>query len=586
MMDIQGRIIYDGNDLSDLIESYLEKFERFRYDYKYKTLLGESIIKKLGNWSTNIKKQKENPLTLVVCGEFKRGKSSLINAILGEDVVTTNITTETITVNKISYGAHKNEIILQGGKRLVLSDDELKCDNLKNILADLPKDSIQLELKRPLEILKDVTIIDTPGLGDAMKDFEEDVRMALAQADAVIYVYSVAYPLSLNEQLFIKTVIKPQKYTDLFLLGNYADMLEDIESCERVQNTIDQRLANVLPDEKTIMISALDERCRQKGAKRPNAELEDFLTQNFDKFREELRRLLTEKRECVLPDRMQRLLNGMIADIKADIVAITEGLSMEQGEIAQKLKELDAYKDEQIEEQKKLSEHIENMIDVFKADTVGWIEEVINKMEAEADTLNKYPADDVKKFYSLYCLETLQNALTLCMDECIEALYDELDDISSDVSKNMAFDTSSASTRFSFALRNKTWTAGDNVAFVSTTVLNGSYLSLATDLLGGLMREHTIKKSVPDLVSEIKAQYLELRISINKAISEAYDNIGAKAKQQLSEHFESELAACEERVTRSAAVAKQDDAKKEEIKNALCELENVITEIETDISSI
>lgn len=585
-MDIQGRIIYDGNDLADLTESYLEKFERFRYDYKYKTLLGEKLIKKLGDWSVNIKKQRETPLTLVVCGEFKRGKSSLINAILGEDVVTTNVTTETITVNKISYGAHKNEIVLKGGKRLVLSDEELKCDNLKNILADLPKGSTQLELKRPIEILKNVTVIDTPGLGDAMKDFEEDVRMALAQADAVIYVYSLSYPLSLNEQMFIKTVIKPQKYTDLFLLGNYADILEDIESCQRVQKTVDQRLANVLPGEKTIMISALDERCRQKGTKRPNGELEEFLARNFDAFREELDRLLNDKRDCVLPDRMHRLLGGMMADIKSDIAALSEGVSMEKDEIAVRLKKLEAYKDEHIKEQTEISERIENMIANFKANTIAWIEDIVDKMEEEADGLSKYPAEDVKKFYSLYCVETLQEAITICMDECVEELYDELDDISSDVSKNMAFDTGVSSAKFSFALRNKTWTAGDNVAFISSTVAGGTYLELATNLVGGIMRERTIKKSVPDLVSEIKAQYLELRISINKAITESYDALCEKSKQELSEYFDGELAACEERVNRSAAVARQDSAKKEEIKNALCELEDVIKEIEAELSSI
>lgn len=582
-MSIQDRIIYDGNDLMDLTESYLQKFEPFRYDYKYKMLLGEKLIKKLSDWGTNIKKQKETPLTLVVCGEFKRGKSTLINAILGEDVVTTNITTETITVNKISYGMHKNEIILQGGKRLVLSDEELQCDKLESILKDLPKGSMQLELKRPIEILKDITIIDTPGLGDAMKDFEEDVKNALAQADAVIYVFSISYPLSLNEQLFIKSVIKPQKYTDLFLVGNYTDMLEDVEGCSRVQQTIEQRLENVLPEEKPVLLSALDERCRQNGSVRPNEALEEFLAGNFDKFRGELGRLLNEKREYVLPDRMQRLLGGMIADIRADIAAISDGLSLQMEEIPKRLKELESYKDEQVKEQTSAFEQIENMIGVFKANTVEWIDEVLSKMEMEADGLYKYSVEDVKKFYSVYCMETIREAISICMDECVGELYSELDDISSDISKNMLFDTGSVSAKFSFALQNKTWTAGDNVALV-TSNLGFDFVGLAAQFIAGSMRESKINKSVPDLVSEIKTQYLGLKVAVNKAISEAYDELKTKSKEQLSAYFENELAACEERVNQSAAVAKQDEERKNEIKLALAELESIIQEIEKEIS--
>lgn len=585
-MDINERIIYDGKDFADLTESHLEKFDQFRYDHKYKTLLGEKLIKKLSDWTANIKKQRENPLTLVVCGEFKRGKSSLINAILGEDVVTTDVTTETITVNKISYGAHKNEIVLQGGKRMVLSDEELKFENLKNILKDLPKGSTQLEIKRPIEMLKGVTIIDTPGLGDALKDFEEDVRFALSQADAVIYVYSLSYPLSLNEQYFIKTVIKPQKYTDLFLLGNYADMLEDLESCQRVQDTVDQRLSNVLPGEKTIMVSALDERCRQKGERRPNDETQDFLADNFDRFRAELDRLLSEKRDCILPDRMHRLLEGMIADIKADIAAISEGLTLAQDEIVARLKELEQLKDKQINEQDQIAEHIKNMIDAFKCDTVDWMEGVLAKMESEVNTLGGYPVDDVKKFYSVYCIDTLQSAMTICIDECVSELYTELDSISADVSKNMAFESNAVPTKFTFALNNKTWTAGDNVAYISSSIFGNTIFSLATDLVGGLMREKKIKDSAPDLISEIRSQYPELRSSINKAITETYNSLEKRAKQQISEHFDAELAACEERVNQSATIAKQDADKKNEIRIALTELEDVIREIESEMNVI
>jgi len=106
---------------------------------------------------------------------------------------------KTITTNKISYGAHKNEIILSGGRRVALADDELKSEKLKMILAGLPEEASRLELKRPLDILKQVTIIDTPGLGDASKDFSADVEQALA-VDVGKYLIQIAVLIALQEE--------------------------------------------------------------------------------------------------------------------------------------------------------------------------------------------------------------------------------------------------------------------------------------------------------------------------------------------------------------------------------------------------
>ena len=72
-----------------------------------------------------------------------------------------------------------------------------------------------LELTRPCEFLKNVTIIDTPGLGDSLKDFSDLVAESIVQADVLIYIYSMQYPVSMSERLFLKTMILPQSYTSV-----------------------------------------------------------------------------------------------------------------------------------------------------------------------------------------------------------------------------------------------------------------------------------------------------------------------------------------------------------------------------------
>ena len=285
---IENRITYDPDEITRLLENQLDKLKVFRFDSRYRSLLGESFINLATRWEKDILSRRNDPFTLVVCGEFKRGKSSLINALLGEDVTPVNVTPETVTLNRIIYGPHSNEAVLPGGKKLQLSDEEMQRENLEALMRQTGFSFRQIELQRPVDFLKQTAVVDTPGLGDSMQDFGGLVEEALAQADAVVYVFSVNYPLSQTEQLFLKTMIVPQKYTDLLLVGNYLDVLNSEEDYERMRSLLVSRIQNLLPGQEPWLLSALDERCRQLGEERPNPQMETQLGERFDRFREEL----------------------------------------------------------------------------------------------------------------------------------------------------------------------------------------------------------------------------------------------------------------------------------------------------------
>lgn len=588
-MNLENRITYDSAELIHMLETRLDALRTFRYDKKYKELLGERLINKLISWDNTISRQKDTTLTLVVCGEFKRGKSSLINAILGEDVVTTNITTETITTNRISYGDHSNEIVMSGGKRLKLEDDELQFGKLKEILKALPEETATLEIKRPIDILKRFTIIDTPGLGDSMQDYSADVAEALRQADAVIYVFSALYPISMQEQMFLRSAIKPQNYTDLFIVANFCDVAETAENCQRMKQAVCDRLEDVLPGETPIMLSALDERCRQLGARRPCDELEDYLGAGFDKFRERLNDLLQNKIDMIVPDRIQRLIKGMSDDISIDINAMYEGLSSDEQSINEKREEWRALKNAQKNEQENVIQIIDNKISAFKAQSVEWFTELISVMEDDAKSLDSFSADDIRRYYPLYCVDTLQEAFDRCMKDFMRIIYDEIDNVSGDISKNLSL-TSVSSADFRFSLNNKTWTKGDNVAFagaMADTLLGfGSLLFLGSSIIGGIMRMGEMKGGQSSLAEEVCSQYPELLNTALSTVSKSYDEFALAAKKQVEEYFADRLNSIEDQAQESEMVALQDMGKKDEIRAALDEISGVIETIKTDMSVI
>lgn len=576
MEEMKGRIVYDAKELIQVIEKKLDKLGVFRFDSRYSALLGEKLIQRLSDWDRAIRSRRDDPFTLVVCGEFKRGKSSLINALLGEDIVTTNVTTETVTLNRLSYGPHSNEAVLTGGRRLRLSDEELKRSRLEELMQQSDEPIRQLELKRPVELLKKVTIIDTPGLGDSLKDFSGLVSDALRQADAVIYVFNVSYPLSQTEQFFLKTEILPQRYTDIFLIGNYADIIRNETDYNRILEMLMQKLQDLLPGMKPWMLSALDERCLQVGKPRPNTDMEALLGGEFTRFREELNRRIEERREFVLPDRMQRMLRSMTEELSEMLSVMEAGLTMDSSEIknAEELINEQLGQQAQTEVEQKIFEKVESM----KARANQKLGELLDRMRAEVDTLSDMKPEELLKYYSFYCIDTLQEAMNQCAETDTMELYEMLDGISAELTQGFAHVERNAYS-FRFALDNRTWTKGDNISYVVHKV-GGNVLGLISDGFAGAMRNKEMAAKTPEILQNIITQYTSLRASCLKAVDDIYGKMKESIKKQIDDYYAQKLEAAQEQAQQAAMVARQDKEKKAEIKEAIEQLRAALGEME------
>ncbi|MGN0263726.1 MAG: dynamin family protein [Oliverpabstia sp.] len=578
-MELNDRIHYDAAELVQQIEASLDCMKPYQYDSKYRDLLGSVVVDKLSVWERNIRKRKSDPFTIVVCGDFKRGKSSVINALLGEDISPTNVTTETVTLNRILYGTHSNEALLSGGRRMSLTDEELCRDALEDIMKQSGETITQLSMKRPIDILKDITIIDTPGLSDSERDFSEEVEQALRQADAVIYVFSVSYPLSRSEQLYLKTSVIPQKYTSLFLVANFCDTLIHMDNFESMKNLLNERVSDLLPGNHVYMISALDERCRQLEVECPNKDLQQVLEEGFDAFRDDIQSLIDNKREMVLPDRMQRMTRMMVADVNADLSALEQGLEMTTENIQSALHTLSQEKENQAKIQEEQAERIRSCVRNMQIEAMDWMGEVLNKMKEDTLTLNTFSTDDIVKYYSLFSVDTLQEAMNRCVERHTENLMDELDKIASELTKSFSKNSEKAEFSFRMTIMNRTWTKGDNVSFVGSRIGMG-VLGLVANGIGGLMRKNELQDRKPEVIKSIKSQYENMYVSIQKEITKTYQKLAERAILMLQEYYTDKINALEQKVEQSAMVARQDDEKKAEIRIAINEIREVMEKIQ------
>ena len=155
---------------------------------------------------------------IVVCGEMKKGKSSLLNAIIGHDILPVANQVATSQVFRISNNQTQSfELVFSDGSRKSISKDQL-AEYGSQVEANLYGSHEEefngklldyIQVNTPVEFLPDgVSLIDTPGLGAVYKSHESLTQNYVRKAAAVLFVFDPERPLVDLEQKFIKKVLE------------------------------------------------------------------------------------------------------------------------------------------------------------------------------------------------------------------------------------------------------------------------------------------------------------------------------------------------------------------------------------------
>lgn len=184
--------------------------------------------------------------TIVFLGEFNRGKSSLINALLGESILPTDINPTTATINIVRY-AEQPSIRLQNTDGTT-QDLEFSAESLAPFSGEADTSAIRyLELGMPLPLLRDgVVLVDTPGVDDINDQRVEVTYNFVPRADAVVFVLSAMSPLTRSEDDFLKTNILKTGISRILFVVNFLDYIEEEEQAEFLDR-LRNRIATVLP---------------------------------------------------------------------------------------------------------------------------------------------------------------------------------------------------------------------------------------------------------------------------------------------------------------------------------------------------
>lgn len=577
-MTLQDRITFSAEDLSRKLEQGLDRLRRFQYDTRYKHLLGEDLIRNLEKWDENIRARRNDPLSIVVIGEFKRGKSSFINALLGEKILVTDVTPETVTMNQLSYGVNKNEAVLSRGRRLSLESSELTRKALEKMMAEIGEPIRKLDLQRPNEWLRNIRIFDTPGLNES-PDSDNITTEALAQADVVIYIFSTVYPLSHTEQMYLKYAVLPQKYTSLFLVGNYGDLLENKENYYKISNELNERTSEILPGEKIYIISALDALCRKAGESAPCENLSELLNQQFEDLKQDFSDMIADKKQFVAIERMSRMARAMISELTLELDNISKGLAIDGRKIEEERQTLHSAKERQFELLHTAESKIDEYVGSMKGRALNWTSQLLEKMKTE--NLSSYSVQDIFQFYPYYCINLLQAGVLRCLEQHREELLDFMTGISNELGQKLSVSyTEEDTVNFSLRLDSGTWTKGDSITLAITQISPNSLINAATDLFGSLFRKKEMDLDKGKVLEDIQRKYPELHRELEKTIEEKYARLGDSAKKLLEEHFQEQIRRTEDKLEQFEESSRKSDEDKvltaeavEELKAELVHLE-------------
>jgi GTPase SAR1 family protein/uncharacterized protein with HEPN domain len=194
---------------------------------------------------------------LLVLGDMKRGKSTFLNALIGENILPTDVNPCTAVLTVLSYGQEKRVTVHFKDER---EPEQLDFDTFKQRYTIPPEEAKKLqeegiiafpnvayaEVQYPLTLLeKGVQIIDSPGLNDT----EQRNQLTLGYINnchAILFVLSATQPYTLGEQRYLENYIKDRGLSVFFLVNHWDEIQnrlidpEDVTALHEAEDRVRQ----------------------------------------------------------------------------------------------------------------------------------------------------------------------------------------------------------------------------------------------------------------------------------------------------------------------------------------------------------
>ncbi len=297
----------------------------------------------------------------VVCGEFKRGKSSFINALLETNnlcpvdiAITTNLATQ------ITYAADEEITVIFDEKskkepakikKEMISDYVTEQKNTKN-----KEQAKLLNVGLPNEVLKNnsLTIIDTPGVGGLEASHAEVTWSYISIADVLLFVSDATSPLTTDELDFISKA--KNVCNNIFFILNKIDHSSNWREIEQENKEKLSKILNQKPEEiKVYPVSSFNKLSYLESGNETKLK--------YSKFNKLESVLFKELEKSII----QHLIISPLEEIKNELDNIKTKLEIELSAVTNNNKK-------EIEAQKFQLDNIYNTYNKLRSNSTSWRE--------------------------------------------------------------------------------------------------------------------------------------------------------------------------------------------------------------------
>lgn len=198
-------------------------------------------------------KLKQEKFYLVVIGLFKRGKSSLVNALVKKEVVPYSVIPLTSIVTLLEYAENDYAKIFFYNKPTETFNIETIPEYVTETENPLNKKNVSyVHVFIKSDFLKKVTLVDTPGIGSTFENNTETTLGFVERIDAALFILSADLPISKTEVEFL-TKLRSTVPKIIFVL-NKTDLVKNKET-ERIisfnktvlKKTLGNDSVNIIP---------------------------------------------------------------------------------------------------------------------------------------------------------------------------------------------------------------------------------------------------------------------------------------------------------------------------------------------------
>lgn len=276
-----------------------------------------------------VKKLETDRFHLVVVGEFNHGKSTFVNALLGQAALPIGVTPTTAVIHHIVWAESPSaKVVLASGQEQPLPFDDVKSFATGGARSGEPVSYVEVGF--PADLLRErIVLVDTPGVNDLSLTRAEITYGYIPRSDAVLFVLDAGQPVKESERQFLEQQLIGKSREKIFFVVAKSDIWSPDERAEAL-TYVRSRLGALVKDPQVFAVSAqaaLGGRVGESGIR----ELVDHLM-----------RFLAEERGRILLDNALGEGQSAAAVLGRGVDARRRAVAMSAEQLARRIEMLEA----------------------------------------------------------------------------------------------------------------------------------------------------------------------------------------------------------------------------------------------------